>query len=153
MEQAPEDSWLKHVSLQEKPTIADDHAPGEEFSLILSLTGIGAVAGAAKGILGVGGGTFLPPAVGLANHDGRPYKKVMATCLSASIIPAAVGAFAHYRFGNIPLLLILPFSMGAMSGGFLSGTYIAPKLSEETQKGTFAVLMAIIGIKNILLPR
>ena len=111
--------------------------------VLLILTGL--LAGFIGGVLGVGGGIIMIPALvfvlGLSQHEAQ------GTSLAAMLAP--IGIFAavnYYKHGyiNIKFALILAF---VFFFGSYFGSLVAVNLPEKLLKQVFGVLMVLAGIK------
>ncbi|OPZ88232.1 MAG: Sulfite exporter TauE/SafE [bacterium ADurb.Bin429] len=121
-------------------------AMADEWPALVS-PGIGLVAGILSGLLGVGGGIILVPAMVLL----LGLSQTMAQGISlAVIIPTAIsGAVVHYRQGNIQLRDVLWLAVGGVAGG-LGGSELALVLPVLALRGLFGVLMVVVGISMVL---
>jgi uncharacterized membrane protein YfcA len=102
---------------------------------------VGLAAGAAAGMLGIGGGILFVPA--LAILLGQTQIEAEATSLLAIVPVALVGAWRQYRYGNVRLSDGL--WIGALSPlGVLVGTVVANALSQRTLEIAFALFMLVV---------
>jgi uncharacterized protein len=113
--------------------------------LIIILVGI--AAGILGGLVGVGGGIIIVPA--LVYFIGFSQKTAQGTSLGLIMLPVGVlGVLQYYKQGHVDFKVV-----GILAIGFLLGSYfgskIALSLPQETVKKTFAVLMIIIAIKML----
>lgn len=106
------------------------------------IAGTGALAGMASGLLGIGGGVVLTPALALATD--LPHLTILGTSLTAMIVPSVMGALVHYRAGTLSLAAGIPLAIGAGVGANI-GSHFAARLPEEELRWTFAGVMTIIG--------
>ena len=74
----------------------------------------GMVTGILSGFFGVGGGVFLVPLTAVVLRV--PLRVTAGTSLAVFILPAAFGAFAHWRQGNVDVSLWLPLVVAGMVG-------------------------------------
>ena len=93
------------------------------------LGGIGAVAGFASGLLGIGGGLVMVPL--LAGWLGMPLKRALGTSLLAIVALVVPGAIVHAALGHIDLGLGLALAVGAVPGARL-GAALALGAKERT---------------------
>jgi uncharacterized membrane protein YfcA len=108
----------------EKRTAAvrqDDAAHGD-VPRIFSLSLIGACAGFASGLLGIGGGTLMTPLLALTTP--LPQATVLGTSLVAMLVPSAAAAAQHAKMGNVDLRIGFFLALGCAVGGFC-GSYVA----------------------------
>lgn len=102
----------------------------------------GALAGLSSGLLGIGGGVVLTPALALATD--LPQVSVLGTSLTAMIIPSVVGALVHYRAGRIAIAAAWPLALGAAAGASVGGR-CAMQLPEEELRLVFSGVMGCVG--------
>jgi uncharacterized membrane protein YfcA len=99
---------------------------------------VGVLAGAASGLMGIGGGVLFVPA--LAILLGKSQLEAEATSLVAILPVAVVGAWRQYGYGNVRLADGL--TIGVLSIlGVLLGTVVANALPERVLEIAFALLM------------
>jgi uncharacterized membrane protein YfcA len=85
---------------------------------ILFLIGIGT--GLISGMMGIGGGLVMIPAMVVL--VGMPQHLAQGTSLLAMVPVGIVGAFTYYRLGNVRVHLALGLAVGTIAGSFLGGT-------------------------------
>lgn len=108
--------------------------------------GTGVVTGFVSGMMGVGGGAIMiPPMVLLA---GMPQQLAQGTSLLAMIPVGMIGAFTHYKLGNVQLNIAAGISVGAIVGGYLGGT-IANILPELYLKIIFSAVLVWMGQRYV----
>jgi uncharacterized protein len=101
----------------------------------------GLFVGALTGVVGIGGGFLIVPAlVVLARVPMRP---AVGTSLTVIAMNAAAGFAGQPRVGEIPLVVVIAFS-GVAIGGVIAGTWIARRVRQGTLKRAFAALLLII---------
>ncbi len=102
---------------------------------------VGALAGMAAGMLGIGGGAIFVP--GLVIFLGLSHLDAEATSLLAMIPVALVGAWRQHGYGNVRLrdgLLI-----GALSPlGVAIGVLVANDVSQRALEISFAALLLFV---------
>jgi uncharacterized protein len=99
---------------------------------------IGVAAGIAAGLLGIGGGILLVPALTIVLGHGQ--LEAEATSLLAIVPVALVGSWRQRRYGN--LRLHDAAVMGVLSiAGVLAGVALANALPERALKIGFALLL------------
>jgi uncharacterized protein len=113
--------------------------------LIIILVGI--AAGILGGMVGVGGGIIIVPA--LVYFIGFSQKTAQGTSLGLIMLPVGIfGVLQYYKQGHVDFKVV-----GMLAVGFLLGSYfgskIALSLPQETVKKIFAVLMILIAIKML----
>ena len=105
---------------------------------------IGAVTGFLAGLLGVGGGFVIVPA--LRAVSGLSMHSAIATSLMAiALISAAAVAGAVVQGVTIPWMQALPFVLGALAG-MLAGRWLAPRIAGPRLQEGFAALMLVVAV-------
>ena len=106
---------------------------------------LGVVAGIFSGLLGIGGGTIVVPA--LVYLFGMTLHKAQGTILAAFLPPVAFLAFwKYYQTGNTDLKAAAFIAAGIFLGG-LAGAMISLSLSEAVLKRVFAVFLIVVAVK------
>lgn len=118
-----------------------------DIQIILIIILVGVAAGILGGLVGVGGGIIIVPA--LVYFIGMSQKSAQGTSLGLIILPVGIlGVLQYYKQGHIDFKVV-----GILSIGFLAGSYfgskIALSLPQETVKKIFAILMVIIAVKML----
>lgn len=113
------------------------------FTLLL-----GFAVGIISGIIGIGGGIFLVPAlVWLFHMDQR---KAQGTSLAALLLPVGILAFwAYYRDGNADLKVGMLLAAGFTLGGWVGG-WGAQYVPDVMLRRIFAVVLIGLGIKMLI---
>jgi uncharacterized membrane protein YfcA len=115
-------------------------------SKIIILLVAGAITGFLSGMLGVGGGsTMVPVMVLLAGYDQYT---AQGTSLLAMIPIGAIGAYTHWRFGQVSTET-LPCLIPGIVIGSLGGAFLAHLLPELALRLFFAAVLLWTGIKYI----
>lgn len=106
---------------------------------IMLLLVIGLLAGVLSGLVGVGGGIIIVPA--LVFFLGFTQHQAQGTSLGLLLLP--VGVFAvmnYYRAGNIDFKVVAFMSLAFVAGGWL-GSKLALRLDQETVRRIFAIVL------------
>jgi uncharacterized protein len=117
---------------------------GAASSAVIVLVGL--LAGVLSGLLGVGGGIIMVPALvyllGLDQH--------MAQGISlAVIIPVAIsGALIHYRKGNVVPSIAFWLSIGATIGAYVTAHWVK-FIPSETLRTIFGIFLVIVGVSMV----
>jgi uncharacterized protein len=115
----------------------------------LALIGVGA--GLLAGLLGIGGGTLIVPA--LAGMLGVPLKRALGTSLVAVVVLVIPGTIVHAALGNIDWAATMFLVLGSVPGARLGAT-IALGTREPTLRlmvGSFLALVAVLyGVQQIV---
>lgn len=108
-----------------------------------ALTLSGAAAGLLSGLLGVGGGFVIVPA--LRRISDIPMEGIVATSLAVITLVSASGVIASAASGHLAWAVALPFTAGAVLG-MLAGRRAARRLSGARMQQSFAVFAALISL-------
>ncbi len=79
----------------------------------------GALAGVANGFFGAGGGMILVPL--FSGWAKLEQKKALATSVAVILPMSLVSAVVYYLRGSFSILQALPFLVGGLIGGIISG--------------------------------
>jgi uncharacterized protein len=113
-------------------------------TIILLMTGT--VAGFTSGMMGVGGGAIMIPAmVLLAGFDQHV---AQGTSLLVMVPAGGTGAYAHWKLGNVRAGILPGIIAGVLAGTWLGGTF-AHFLSDMALRAIFAVLLSWTGIRYL----
>ena len=116
---------------------------------LVALALIGLAAGLLAGLLGVGGGILMVPAMVLLL--GFDQHVAQGTSLLV-IIPAAVtGSYTHYRNGHVVMREAMILAIGGIIGAAV-GALFALSIPEDLLQRMFAGLLLVVGLR-MLLPR
>ena len=106
-----------------------------------ALTVSGVIAGGLSGLLGVGGGFVMVPA--LQRYTNLTAQSVLATSLAVIALVSMAGVAASSAAGHLQWAVALPFSVGALFG-MAGGRLIAARLAgPHLQRGFAAVSMLV----------
>lgn len=108
-----------------------------------SLMFSGSLAGFLSGLLGVGGGFVIVPA--LKRYTDLPVQSIVATSLGVLALISTGGVIFSAVSGNFNVTLAAPFAIGALTG-LLIGRGIGKKLSGPRLQQIFAVLTLLVAI-------
>lgn len=112
---------------------------------------IGLAAGIIGGMVGVGGGIIIVPALvyflALSQHQAQ------GTSLTLMLFPVGIlGVINYYKKGYVDFRFA-----GLLAIGFVVGSYLGSKFSlslpQVTVKKIFAVLMLLVALKMLLLDK
>ncbi|MHB8572387.1 MAG: TSUP family transporter [Candidatus Dormibacteria bacterium] len=108
--------------------------------------GLGLAAGILSGLLGLGGGVVMVPAMvlfmGLSQHLAQ------GTSLAVIIPTAAVGAGAHFRHGRVNLRAAAVIGLGGLLGAYL-GSSAALHVDGDILRRAFGVFMVLVAVRMI----
>jgi len=119
------------------------------LSLWLMALVVGAVAGVLSGLLGIGGGAIMVPAMtlllGLSQHLAQ------GTSLLVIIPTAIAGSSTHFRMGNIRLETAAWLSAGGVVGA-VAGASLALASPDELLRLLFGCYLAVTGARMLQTP-
>jgi hypothetical protein len=107
----------------------------------------GMVAGLLSGLLGIGGGTIIVPAIVLILAFEQHTAQEIALC--AMLFTSIVGSVVQYRQGNVDLKVAVWVAPAAIAFSTL-GAWAAGTVSAEWLTRVFAVALLIIGGRMLL---
>ena len=107
------------------------------------LTLSGGVAGFLSGLLGVGGGFVVVPA--LQRYTDLNTRAVVATSLAVIALVSLAGVASSIATEQLNIAVALPFAVGG-AVGMGAGTLLSPRLSQKNLKLSFAVICAAVSI-------
>jgi len=116
-----------------------------DIQMILIIILVGVAAGMLGGMVGVGGGIIIVPA--LVYFLGFSQKTAQGTSLGLIMLPVGIlGVLQYYKQGHVDFRVV-----GVLAIGFLAGSYFGSRFSlslpQETIKKVFAILLVIIAVK------
>jgi uncharacterized protein len=117
-------------------------------AVVLLSTGL--FAGFLSGMMGVGGGSIMVPAMVLL--AGFPQVLAQGSSLLAMVPAGAAGAATHWRLGNVVKWLLPGLIPGILVGTFVGGSF-AVRLPETVLRLVFAAVIIWTGSKYIRTPR
>lgn len=111
----------------------------------VGLVVLGLVAGVFSGLVGIGGGIIIVPALiflfGFSQHLAQ------GTTLALLVPPIGLlAALAYYQKGLVNLPAAAIICAGFVVGGFIGGKW-AVGLSDQLLRKTFAVVLVLIALK------
>ena len=108
---------------------------------------IGLAAGMLSGLVGVGGGIIIVPA--LLFFLGFTQHQAIGTSLGMLLLPAGILAVInYYRKGFIDLKVVLILFVGFIIGSYF-GSNISLNVSQDVLKRIFAFMLIITAIKML----
>ena len=114
---------------------------------ILLLILIGVLAGTLSGLVGVGGGIVIVPALIL--FMGFTQHQAQGTSLGLLLLPVGILAVVnYYNKGYVDIKVVAVMSVAFIIGGWL-GSKLAISLSQETVRKIFAVILLYTAIKML----
>lgn len=118
-----------------------------DINTIILLIIIGFATGVLGGMVGVGGGVILVPALvfilGFSQMDAQ------GTSLALIMFPVGIlGVIQYYKKGHVDFNIVFLLAVGFVIGSLL-GSKISLSIPQQTVKRIFAVLMLIIACKML----
>jgi len=138
---------LKHVLMGGADEVLSSTGASLRIVALLPLLALGGLSGYVSGLLGVGGGTVMVPALTLGMGMGQ--KLAQGTALAAMVLSAATGAMTHYRMGQVITHLLPGLLIGAFLGAAIGGT-LATALPDLVLKSACGLGFSAIGLRYIL---
>jgi uncharacterized membrane protein YfcA len=126
-----------------KPKKKPDGLGDAEKELAAGL-GLGVGAGYLGGLLGVGGGNFIVPALVWLRIDP---KKASATTAFVVIFSSLSGFFGHAAMGTINWNLLTFAAVGSVAGALLGSWLMHKKLDANQVKKTIGIVLYVIAAK------
>ena len=121
------------------------------LTTIIILVVIGVAAGILSGLVGVGGGLIIVPA--LVYFLAFSQKEAQGTSLGILLLPVGILAvMQYYQKGYIDIKVVLIVSAGFLLGGWF-GSKMAVSLPVATIKKFFAIFMLITAVKMLFLDK
>ncbi len=121
------------------------------LTTILLLVIVGLAAGFLSGLIGIGGGVIIVPALVL--FLGFSQKAAQGTSLGILLLPVGIlAALQYYKQGYINVNYVLVVAVAFIAGGFL-GSKIALSMDDAKVKKLFAIILMLIAIKMLFFDR
>lgn len=122
-----------------------------DIQLILIVMLIGIAAGMLSGMVGIGGGLIIVPALvyflGFSQHTAQ------GTSLALILLPVGILAvMQYYKQGHVDIKVVGILAIGFIVGS-LFGSKLALSMSQETVKKIFASVMILIAFKMLFLDK
>ncbi|MDD9177467.1 sulfite exporter TauE/SafE family protein [Aliivibrio finisterrensis] len=121
------------------------------FALYLAL---GSVVGVMAGLLGIGGGLLVVPALlwllPQAGIDATiAMQMALGTSLATIIFTSSSSAWNHLRLGNVEVGLIKSLAPGVILGGFI-GSYLTELIPAHYLPKVFGVIVLLLALQMLL---
>ena len=114
----------------------------------LALVCLGLIAGAVSGLIGIGGGVIILPA--LVFLFGFSQKVAQGTTLAMLVPPIGIlAAFTYYRHGWVNIQAASFIVIGFLVGSLIGAKYVS-HLSNATLTRAFAVFLILVAIKMLI---
>ena len=106
---------------------------------------LGLTAGVLSGLVGIGGGIIIVPA--LVYFFKMDQKTAQGTSLAILLPPTGLLAFLeYYRAGHVDVKIGVAIIVGLLLSGLFGGEFAQP-LPQETLRKLFAILLLITAVK------
>ena len=120
------------------------------FTVIMLLV-VGLAAGTLAGLVGVGGGVIIIPA--LVYFLGFTQKEAQGTSLGILLLPVGILAVLnYYKQGFIDVKVVVIIAAAFIIGGFF-GSKLALSVSQETLRKVFGTLLLVLAVKMLCIDK
>lgn len=117
----------------------------KQMGIIVLLLIIGIVAGILSGLIGIGGGIIVIPALVL--FMGFSQQSAQGTSLAMMVPPIGIlAAFAYYKEGYVDIKVAAIICAGFIAGSFFGAKY-ATGIPELLLKKIFSVILILVALK------
>jgi len=118
-----------------------------EFQFIVILVLIGLFAGFLSGMVGIGGGIIIVPA--LVFFLGFSQLQAQGTSLAMIMLPVGIlGVIQYYKQGYVDFNYVLVIAAGFVLGSFL-GSKVTLSIPQDLVKKIFAILLLVVASKML----
>ena len=107
---------------------------------------VGAFTGFLSGLMGVGGGTVMVPAMILL--AGFSQHLAQGTALLVMVPAGLVGAWTHWKLGNVSSGLLYGMIPGILAGTFMGGS-LAQFIPEDPLRWMFVFVAVYMGVRYV----
>jgi uncharacterized membrane protein YfcA len=121
---------------------AGDSASGRPHTHLALLAALGLTVGAITGLVGVGGGFLIVPALVIGAR--QPIRQAAATSLFVIALAASAAIPGYLGRVTLDWSFIVPFAAVA-AGGVLGGGYLAQYLPQRRLQQAFAAVLVVLG--------
>jgi len=116
-------------------------------TIVISLIGIGLLAGFFSGVLGIGGSVIMIPMLifllGFSQHEAQ------GTSLAVLAVPVTLfAAYTYYDAGHVHWKFALIIALTFVIGGYL-GSKLAITINQAVLKKIFGVVLILVALKII----
>lgn len=144
----PPDAWADRLKLHARyfdtarGTWVDYRVTGTKPGLLVA-----GFAGIVSGLLGIGGGLFVVPA--LNSFMNVPVRVASATSNFMIGVTATAGALVYFLLGHLSVGLAAPVAIGVLSGSF-AGARLQETAPAKTLKGLFVAILVLSAVVMLL---
>ncbi|MGX9461944.1 sulfite exporter TauE/SafE family protein [Shewanella sp. A14] len=112
---------------------------------------LGSVVGFLAGLLGIGGGLVIVPALlyilpSVGVDSSQIIQVAIATSLASIILTSMSSATAHHKRGNVPWELFKPIFPGIVIGS-LASAFVSEQIASDDLQQTFAVFVVLMAVQ------
>ncbi|WCP67621.1 sulfite exporter TauE/SafE family protein [Vibrio tubiashii] len=123
------------------------------IELLVSFMLLGAVVGVMAGLLGIGGGLIVVPALlfllPAAGIDASISMQIaLATSLATIVATSGSSALNHFKLGNVDMFVVKWLMPGVVVGGFL-GANVAEWIPAQYLPKVFGVIVLLLAIQML----
>jgi uncharacterized membrane protein YfcA len=116
--------------------------------VVLAFIVLGLVAGALAGLVGVGGGIVIVPALVYLFHFSQ--KTAQGTTLALLVPPIGIlAAYAYYKAGHVDIKAALLIILGFIVGSFLSAHFVS-NIDDSSLTRIFGAFLLVVSIKMLI---
>jgi uncharacterized protein len=109
---------------------------------------LGVAVGIVSGMIGIGGGILIVPALVYFFHMSQ--HRAQGTSLGTLLAPIGILAFlVYYRAGNVDVKAAVMIAIGFALGGYFGGVW-AQHVSEVVLRRAFGGVLILAGLKMLL---
>jgi len=113
-------------------------------TILISLV-LGFVTGILSGLVGIGGGIIIIPALVYGFHMSQ--RRAQGTSLGVLLAPIGILAFIeYYKAGNVDVRMALLIALGFFFGAYFGGSW-AQHIPQNILRKMFAILLAVTAAK------
>lgn len=131
-------SMLRSSRARRSGAVAHSGAPPLSRWLVLGALGVGAL----TGLVGIGGGFLIVPALVIMAR--LPMKQAVGTSLVVIAMNSASGFAGYFGTVSVPWAFMAAFTAVAIAG-ILAGTYLVRFVSQDALKRAFGVFLLLMG--------
>ena len=138
------------VQLEPAPPCVRNHLSGRFIwtnSCARALSLSGAIAGIMSGLLGVGGGFVMVPA--LQKYTDLATHLIVPTSLAVISLVSLASVATSISTGNFDLQVALPFAAGSMAGMGVA-SLLRPRIAQKYLKTAFGLICFVVAVAMII---
>ncbi len=118
------------------------------ISTLIILVCIGLLAGFLSGMIGIGGGIIIVPA--LVYFLGVSQQSAQGTSIALMLPPIGIlAAMNYYKAGSLDIKYALVIAVTFIIGGYLGSKMSLAYFSEATMKKVFGLILMMVSIKMV----